>query len=586
MHTMLFSLFLHLVVIVITVALKFENITYDIFPMNSGIVAAFGHFNSDEYTDVFSLQQGGKKLQVFTGSEFGQQFQSHVNCSLDSVITSVVPGDFNGDSIMDVLITLMTEQDSFEHDVRILWGSDGYIDCKSNSLFRIVNQPLVVDFNGDMIPDIIGELKSGERYVWISSRSKVFSNESFPNSQKLRSPHSSGLIDFNGDLAADILVMGVDNIEVWINMGKNFTNTKNITYPSWTFKQFQSTFVDLNLDAKIDHIMPVCNDADCSSASILIWNETLFNWTVLLDNFKHDNMTWSFKLPKGLDMAASIPVTLRAGDIDMDGYPDFLTILQSRSNDMKIKPVIIRNIPCLNCTHCIFDRCLEIVWDVPGLQDIPNIEVAAFFDIFEDGILDILASSKNEHHEWKIHALKNSEVMDSCFMKVLVLSGLCNNCSLKQMPYGVNQPGPIVRYNMTKTDGHPLVSSAVQISQTAYFPLHLPYSVFGLGQTPNFIDALTVAIPAKFNHSVHMREWTQIIPNSQIVVIPHPPHEERKWVKKLFVTPSHYVLLTCIALIGTWTCIAMLVGLLHWRERKEDKKEKMQDAYRFHFDAM
>ena len=37
--------------------------------------------------------------------------------------------------------------------------------------------------------------------------------------------------------------------------------------------------------------------------------------------------------------------------------------------------------------------------------------------------------------------------------------------------------------------------AASQLSQSAYLPLQLPYTVFGLGQTPNFIDKLQVGIP-------------------------------------------------------------------------------------------
>lgn len=568
-------------------ALRFENITYDIFPMNSGIIAAFGHVNSDEYTDVFSLQQGGNKLQIFMGSEIGQQFQPQVNCTFERLITSVVPGDFNGDSVIDVLITLITS--SSTHDVIILWGNDENFDCKSKIISNIINQPLIVDFDGDMIPDIIGETPDGKRFVLISSTKKSFTEKALNSTQKFATPHSSGLIDINNDLAADILIMGEEDIEVWINDGKTFTKNDSISYPHKVFDhgRLQSTFVDLNLDGKIDLVVPICHDKSCDNSAIMVLNSAL-EWELWLDSFKYQNITWGFKLPKvdPLDMSA-LPVTLRAGDIDMDGYPDFIAILQSKSPKPKSKLVILKNSPCVSQSHCIHDRSLEVIWDIPGLSDIPNIEIAAFFDIYEDGILDILASSKDpEKHEWKIHALKNSEIVDSCFMKVLVLSGLCLNCSLGHMPYGVNQPGPLIQYNMTKQDGHPLASSAVQIPQTAYFPLHLPYSLFGLGQTPNFIDALTVAIPAKFNKSVHKHEWNQIIPNSQIVVIPHPPEDESKWVRKLFVTPSHYVLLTCIALLGTCAFIALIVALLHWRERKEDKKEKMQDAYRFHFDAM
>lgn len=587
-------LLLHILLLIIklfgVISVRFENITNEIFPIDSGVIAAFGHFNSDEFTDIFTLQQGCRNLQILMGSENGQPFQSHVNCSLDSVITSVVPGDFNGDSLIDILVVTLTEQDSTEHDVRILWGGDGFVDCKASTLFKIVNQPLIVDFNGDMIPDIIGEVKSAdklERYVWISSTDKSFSNRSLQSmvNQTIRNPHSSGLFDLNNDLVADIYVTGEDYIELWVNTGKEFLQNGSIPYPPNGAKYFQSTIVDLNLDGKLDHILPVCYNNNCSDAAILAWNPTKSKWEVLLDNFIHENITWSFKLPKGTkpEITAYLPVTLRAGDIDMDGYVDFLILLQSKS---KSKPIIIKNVPCTNCSQCTFDRCLEIIWDVPGLENIPNAEVIAFFDIYEDGILDIVVTTKEEVHGYKIHALKNAEILDSCFMKILVLSGLCGNCTLGHMPYGVNLPGPIVRYNMTQSDGQPLVSSAVQLSQTAYFALHLPYSVFGLGETPNFIDALTVSVPEKFDKSAHKREWTQIIPNSQIVVIPHPPNDERRWVKKLFVTPSHYVFLTCIALIGTCTFVAFIVAVLHWRERKEDKKEKMQDAYRFHFDAM
>jgi len=37
--------------------------------------------------------------------------------------------------------------------------------------------------------------------------------------------------------------------------------------------------------------------------------------------------------------------------------------------------------------------------------------------------------------------------------------------------------------------------SASQLTQSAYFSLQLPFTVFGLGQTPNFVDTLQVGIP-------------------------------------------------------------------------------------------
>lgn len=39
------------------------------------------------------------------------------------------------------------------------------------------------------------------------------------------------------------------------------------------------------------------------------------------------------------------------------------------------------------------------------------------------------------------------------------------------------------------------IFSATQLSQSAYTPLQRPYAVFGLGQTPNFVDKIEAGIP-------------------------------------------------------------------------------------------
>ena len=78
----------------------------------------------------------------------------------------------------------------------------------------------------------------------------------------------------------------------------------------------------------------------------------------------------------------------------------------------------------------------------------------------------------------------------------------------------------------------------------------------------------------------------QIIPNSQMYVIPHPVNEPDQWEAKLFITPSQGITLTGLALVGTCGLIMLIIVFLHWRERKADLREKLQEAHRFHFDAM
>lgn len=84
----------------------------------------------------------------------------------------------------------------------------------------------------------------------------------------------------------------------------------------------------------------------------------------------------------------------------------------------------------------------------------------------------------------------------------------------------------------------------------------------------------------------NQREWTQIIPNSQMVVIPNPIQEPLKWKAQLFVTPSKLILLSAAALTATCGLISAIIIALYWKERREDKIERLQEAHRFHFDAM
>lgn len=101
-----------------------------------------------------------------------------------------------------------------------------------------------------------------------------------------------------------------------------------------------------------------------------------------------------------------------------------------------------------------------------------------------------------------------------------------------------------------------------------------------MGRTPNFVDTLTVGL------SNRSRDWTQIIPNSQMVVIPWPTDEPTKWKAQLFVTPSKLILMSVAGLTGLCGIITLIILGLYWKERQEDKKERLQESHRFHFDAM
>lgn len=190
--------------------------------------------------------------------------------------------------------------------------------------------------------------------------------------------------------------------------------------------------------------------------------------------------------------------------------------------------------------------------------------------------------------QYKPLAFRNSLDYDANFVKVIVLTGLINKknptaqtaLGRKRRTYGTNLPGPRINYMTTTQDGDSQCGSSVQLPQSSYFALQLPYTIFGLGRTPNFVENLTMGLG-------HMsRTWTQLIPNSQIIVVPKPIEDPQRWKAQLFVTPSKLILMSVVALGGTCLVIILIILVLYIKEKREDKQEKLQEAHRFHFDAM
>lgn len=161
-----------------------SDITNQVFGhLTDGMPAAFGDFNSDELTDVFVLRDGGKTMEIFLAAEEEPLLRvvrpKPLRCSFnDSIITSVVPGDFDGDALMDVLVTTLEKHQNGEGrpltSVHILWGGATYVNCSNERqpVVRLIGQPLAIDYNQDMIIDLFGQDERGERAFWVFNSSR------------------------------------------------------------------------------------------------------------------------------------------------------------------------------------------------------------------------------------------------------------------------------------------------------------------------------------------------------------------------------------------------------------------------------
>lgn len=588
-----------ILVFISVITVRCSDITRAVFGnVLDGMPAAFGDFNSDELTDVFMLRKNGTTVQIFLAAEQEPLLRpsSDLSCTFRRIVVGVVPGDFDGDVFMDVLVITYDVKNGLSYGY-ILWGGNGRLNCTNEEppVIKMRGQPLALDYNGDMIIDLFGEDDKYRRTFWVFDQSRrpptaVYMNPSSDLAPlpPISQPHSNAYLDLNNDFLADLVVTTSKCFEIWLGVEQGFVFHERIAFPygislhdNFDGVIGQALYLDVELTGKMDLVLPLCFDAECTNSTIMMYSDKWYNLQV---NFRDgNNALWGFVEPDGRRYTDTI--TLRGGDFNMDGYPDLLATLRSTVTKQK-RSYLLENVECDTCIG--FTRKFQVKWQ--ALNPFQNeTAMAVFYDFYQDGILDvILVELDKSTTPYRTAAFKNSLDYDANFVKVMVLTGRNNSLypispgslGKKKRTYGTNLPGPSIAYRTTTQDGSPRNAIAAQLPQSAHFSLNLPYTTFGLGRTPNFVDALTIGLGDR------SREWPQIIPNSQMVVIPNPIAEPWRWKAQLFVTPSKLILLSAAALTVTCGLISLIILALYWKERREDKIEKLQEAHRFHFDAM
>ena len=546
-----------------------------------GLLAAFGDFNSDKLTDVFVIDNHQRSfgiLLAYTESPFLRR--EHLDCNLeDEMINGLVPGDFDGDGAMDILVLSQPKAVKDTFNIRIAWGALTKLECpsKEKPLLQTTGHPLVLDYNGDMISDLFSLDSNGIRQFWIFNSSRQIDHlVKMEANSTLRIPHSHAFVDLDGDMSTDLLLTGQESFELWhFNGSIGLQLADTIELPVKGAVIGQSIFVDVNFDGKLDHLLPVCVDSKCLNSSFYMYSND--EWHPIQCDLKDPTgKVWTFQPP---DPSQFYQETLsaRSGDFNLDGYPDLLVTLTHAD---QVRVVLLENA----ANEYAGQRQFNPQWDLLSEWNTTSI-MAAMYDIQEKGMLDVLLVHRPPSGELQMAAYKNTLDYDANFIKVLVLTGRCYaNCSHGRIPYGTNLPGPSISYRTTHPNGESQLACSAQLSQSAYSALQLPYSLFGLARSPNFLETLKVSLSYSTNPA--SREWTQIIPNSQMIIIPTLDASSRHWLNKLFVTPSRAIVLSAAALGGFGFFLAIVVTVLHARERRADKLEQMTVVNRFHFDAM
>ncbi|KAF8188320.1 hypothetical protein BJ912DRAFT_1031903 [Pholiota molesta] len=584
-----------------------------------GRVVAFGDFNGDQLLDVLVLGSDQQTLSVYHWQHESFSFAQTDSFKHPSKVYNVVPGDFTHSGKLDLLV--MGQSRSSSQLGLTLYPSlvgDGFDTGNPLNLpSSILSQPIPLDVDGDMRIDLLGLTpdSSGDsdsplqvwQNVWNASSSKptLFNIEDAPFKGQqciISNPHSNAVIDLDGDCLADVFLVcddgrGGKTYQIWIN-GKDagFSLSQQGALPSGTQA---ISFADIDRDGTIDLIFPTCSSVSSNGVGKdcyinIAYNQQLglcikkgarvcrrpedlciadpdfkFNLTDSPDN----DIRCSFIVPESPSLLVqdtsftpSLPIALKLGDANLDGFPDLLAITVSDSGNHI--PNLVFSVPCGN----FIPGCPKGANDRRGWR-LATKGAKALEDVKDARALTGADGQGNYLF------VQNNFYYDAFFLKAIVLNGACDNgwCyspngSERYHPFGVSYSGATYKYTVLDTAGH---RSAAQASQTSYQSLQTPYSFIGLGRTNNYIENLFVG--TTIHAPQHYINMEGVIPNSKV--------EGAEWKRELFLRPGEWIPWVTVTVVVSMIFLAIIVLVLHLNE-KRDEQERRRASHHINFDAL
>ncbi|TCD70604.1 hypothetical protein EIP91_002634 [Steccherinum ochraceum] len=465
---------------------------------------------------------------------------------------------------------------------------------------------------------------------------------------KISNPHSNAAVDLNGDCLADMFLVcdednGVDKyFQIWINnKDEGFSLAQLGRFP----QGMQTvTFGDIDRDGTMDMLFVTCDSVShsnsvgvgckvniaynkqlplCSSTAAepikngkrvcrlptdLCTADPDFRFDLregsdnpdfvripISDIFPHSEGDAPLHLlvhDKTYDPI--IPLPVRLGDANQDGFPDLLAIV---SSGHVRTPQLAYSVPCgkgiAGCDSNGRGRRGFQALSKGGeaLASITDAKSVAFIDMDDDGTLDIMVQRTGSQGHGKVTFIQNNFYYDAFFLKAIVLNGACGsglcvapNKSTKYHPFGVSYSGATYKYSLLDTSGRRAAAEIAQLPQTAYHALLTPYAYFGLGRTNNYIENLFVG--STKHTEEHYINMEGVIPNSKLVIIPPLGNDETNWRKELYLRPGEWIPWVTLTVVSATILLAIIVFVLHLSEKREDELERRRVSHHINFDAL
>ncbi|KAI8324388.1 hypothetical protein GQ54DRAFT_238898, partial [Martensiomyces pterosporus] len=587
---------------------------------------AFGDFNKDQHTDLFLITPDQHTVQLWTWQNRDKAYahleSADITVDSDLLISNVIPGDFDMDGNLDLIVQGQKKKDTGgELFMQLYLGDSTKGFAKAGSLPPSTGAlPFAFDYNGDARVDLLGVSwdqrdNASAPATWTSSTKRrrdaealfslrPFDSPSFANSTamcKPASPHSSAFVDLDGDCLADLFIVceGSEEYQIWTNSPAGFVYSQTGKLPS---NAGPVSFADINADGSLDMVIPILGkpqiyvmynkqrplcvgvrkQGSCRKFDRICEADPAFSFSLADAQILDISNYWPGEvlLDSIDDFQGQAPPAIRLADFNLDGFPDMAFITKQGKKDTHVR--LLKSVKCTNCTSASGAK-VDWRWftavsnGVAVLEKLGRPQDVAFFDIDNGGTVDMLVYYLDAKGEKRIAAIYNNFFTDAFFVKALV----CPSDKHVRSYVGY-LPGPSFKYLLVSDSGKKHVAQSLQVPQTAYRALYTPYTIIGIGRTNNYIEDFSVGSTSQMGR--HERSFEGLIPNSQVVVF--PSNTTGDWRLELYMNRSQstpYILATLLSSMGLLAITVFALGSL---ERRADQREKQRALHSINFDAL
>lgn len=413
--------------------------------------------------------------------------------------------------------------------------------------------------------------------------------EGFPN---LALDHSSGFIDIDGDMKAELVLVTERNGKRFLTIMDDVNGNKEVRMKIKIPDQIGPIgFGDFNASGAFD-IVFVSKESDSYYLNLLLNKRTSFankekrgkkflkytdHTKYTEDPFTITDHDYYHKIP--LDMFGDLKPKMKADDRTLNGLPTGLLVADITVNSYPDIVLLMED-----SSGKTYIRILENkFYNVDENQTFVPLKIypSDMDDIFSVSIADIKKTGReclvvNRIHsgEYSIGNIESNISKDSYKIHATTLRP-----GTKRGFYQSSVPGVSYKYYIEEND---FVRIGHQMSQFSHLSFQTQTAFFGLGYTNFLVDKFFLSGPSRSSFNKVYLLHSKVIPNSELVLTPN----QNSVITELYLSFAKNVMNIIIVFTIVLLLNFTLVVYTYKKEKDLEKKNKKRESYLFNFSAL